>query len=357
MLSWSAKLFGSHAAMITNLWIEHRKDNWNRLDALLRQVEHEGLRSLSRPELRELGLLYRQAAADLSAARADRSSRTLEQYLNRLAGRAHNYVYSGNSTTLSGVWRFLAYGYPRLLRRLSGYVVLATAITVAAAALGVFVTLVRPDFGAMFLGPEKMDGIRQHHLWMDSLLSIKPQASSSIMTNNIMVCFLTFASGILLGLGTILLLFNNGLMLGIIATVCAQHHLSLSLWSFVAAHGALELPSIMLAGAAGLRLGAGILFPGMLRRRDAVAQAGSEAVQLVAGTIPLLIIAGTLEAFLSPTHAPAALKFAVGAVLFTGLCLWLGEGGRGVAVRTADGMEEADRPSEAVAEVAAIRSA
>jgi uncharacterized membrane protein SpoIIM required for sporulation len=314
--------------MITNLWIDLRKDNWNRLDALLRQVDSHGLRSLSQSELRALGLLYRQAAADLSAVRADRSSRTLEQYLNKLVARAHNFVYSGPRTSLTGLWRFLAHGYPRLLRRLSGYVWLATAITIAAAALGVFITIVRPQFGEMFLGAEKMEGIRQHHLWMNSILSMKPQASSAIMTNNIAVCFATFALGITGGLGTLYMLFNNGLMIGTIATVCAQYHLSLNLWSFIAAHGALELPSIMLAGAAGLRLASGILFPGMLRRKDSLALAGLEAVQLVAGTIPLLTIAGTLEAFLSPTHAPSALKFGVGAVLFAGLCLWLSEGGR-----------------------------
>lgn len=314
--------------MITNLWIDLRKDNWNRLDALLRQVESQGLRSLSQPDLRDLGLLYRQAAADLSAVRADRSSRTLEQYLNKLVARAHNFVYSGPRTSFAGLWRFMVHGYPRLLRRLSGYVWLATAITLASAVLGVFITLVHPQFGEIFLGVEKMAGIRQHHLWMDSILSVKPQASSAIMTNNIGVCFAAFALGITAGIGTIYLLFFNGLMLGTIATVCARYHLSLSLWSFIAAHGALELPSIMLAGAAGLRLGAGILFPGILRRKDALALAGLEAVQLVAGTIPLLTIAGTLEAFLSPTHAPNALKFGVGALLFAGLCLWLSEGGR-----------------------------
>ena len=291
-------------------------------------MESQGLRSLSQPELRDLGLLYRQAAADLSAVRADRSSRTLEQYLNKLVARAHNFVYSGPRASLAGLWRFMVHGYPRLLRRLSGYVWLATAITLAAAALGVLITLVHPQFGEIFLGAEKMEGIRQHHLWMDSILSVKPQASSAIMTNNIGVCFAAFALGITAGIGTIYLLFFNGLMLGTIATVCARYHLSLSLWSFIAAHGALELPSIMLAGAAGLRLGAGILFPGMLRRKDALALAGLEAVQLVAGTIPLLTIAGTLEAFLSPTHAPNALKFGVGALLFAGLCLWLSEGGR-----------------------------
>jgi uncharacterized membrane protein SpoIIM required for sporulation len=324
--------------MISNLWIGLRKDNWNRLDALLKQVESHGLRSLSQPELRELGLLYRQAAADLSTVRADRSSRTLEQYLNRLVSRAHNFVYSGHRTSLAGLWRFIVQGYPRLLRRLSGYLWLATAVTLLAAALGVFITLVRPQFGEMFLGADKMDGIRQHHLWMDSILSMKPQASSAIMTNNIAVCFATFALGISAGVGTLYMLFNNGLMLGTIATVCAQYHLSLSLWSFIAAHGALELPSIMIAGAAGLRLASGILFPGMLRRADALALGGLEAVQLLAGTVPLLTIAGTLEAFLSPTHAPVTLKFGVGAALFVGLCLWLTEGGRAPRVR---GNEEA----------------
>ena len=97
---------------------------------------------------------------------------------------------------------------------------------------------------------------------------------------------------------------------------------------FVAPHGALELPSIFISGGAGLRLASGLLFPGMLRRRDALALAGAESIRLLSGTIPMLIIAGILEAFLSPTHAPLALKFSVSAVLLTGLCLWLSEGGR-----------------------------
>ncbi len=314
--------------MISNLWIDSRKDNWNRLDALVRQVESAGVKALPPSELRDLGLLYRQAAADLSAVRADRTTRTLEQYLNRLVGRAHNYVYSGRRISFVSLWNFLAHGYPRLLRRLSGYVLAATLISVLAGILGALIVMVRPDFGVMFLGADRVADLDRHKMWTESVLSMKPQAASGIMTNNIMVCFMTFAGGITAGLFTLYSLFNNGLVLGAIAVVCKQHHMALSLWSFVAAHGALELPSIMLAGAAGLRLGAGILFPGMLRRRDSIALAGSEAVQLVAGTIPLLVIAGTLEAFLSPTHIPVAVKFSVGAVLFTGLILWLSEGGR-----------------------------
>ncbi len=297
-------------------------------------MESHGVKSLPQGDLRDFGLLYRQTAADLSAARADRASRPLEQYLNAIVGRAHNYIYSGQRISPLSLWRFFAHGYPRLLRRMSGYVVLATTLFVVAGIFASVMVHVRPALGAEFLGPAMMDKIEHHQMWTESVLTAKPQSSSAIMTNNISVCFMTFAGGILAGLGTVFLLLTNGLEIGVVSTVCAQHGMALSLWSFVAAHGALELPSIMLAGAAGLRLGAGILFPGMLRRRESIALAGSEAVQLVSATIPLLIVAGTFEAFLSPTHVPIALKFAVCAVLFTGLCWWFGEGGRKARAKT-----------------------
>jgi uncharacterized membrane protein SpoIIM required for sporulation len=314
--------------MISNLWIDLRKDNWNRLEALTKRVESGGVKSLDRDDLRDFGLLYRQSAADLSAARADGASRNLEQYLNRLVSRVHNFVYSGRKLGFRSLWDFFAHGYPRLLRRLGHYVALSTAVFILGGVMGTLVAVVRPDFQHSFMSQKMVDDLDHHKMWTERVLSEKPQESSEIMTNNITVCFLTFAGGITLGLWTLWSLFFNGLMLGVVAVACAQHHMALSIWSFIAAHGALELPAIMLAGAAGLRIASGILFPGMLRRRDSIALGGSEGVQLIAGTIPMLIVAGTLEAFLSPTHAPIALKFAVGAILFTGLCLWLGDGGR-----------------------------
>jgi uncharacterized membrane protein SpoIIM required for sporulation len=314
--------------MISNRWIELRKESWTRLESLTAQVETGSLKALPARELREFGLLYRQAAADLSAVRVDEASRTLEAYLNRLVSRAHNHVYSGGQMSPATLWAFLLHGYPRLFRKLLPYTAVALAIFLAAALLGTLVTITRPEFMHRMLGPEMVDKIERHQMWTESILSAQPQASAGIMTNNITVCFLTFAGGIAAGLGTIWLMFNNGLEIGVVAMACAQHGLALSLWSFVAAHGALELPSIFISGGAGLRLASGVLFPGMLRRRDAVAVAGGEAARLISGTVPLLVIAGTLEAFLSPTHAPVALKFAVCAVLLTGLGFWLSEGGR-----------------------------
>ena len=314
--------------MISNRWIEQRKGSWGRLDNLTRQVESSGIDTLSGSELREFGLLYRQAAADLSAVRSNRASRTLEEYLNQLLSRAHNRIYSGRKSSVGSVVRFMAVEYPRIFRRLFPYVITSLLIFLAGCSLGTLLTLSRPAFMRLFLGPAMLQTIDRHEMWTHSLLSMKPQASSAILTNNISVCFVTFAGGIAGAFGTIYLLFNNGLQMGVIGTACTRAHMALDLFSFVAAHGALELPSIFIAGGAGLRLGAGLLFPNMLTRRDSVALGAREAIRLLAGVVPLLVVAGILEAFLSPSGVPMGVKFAVGAVLLIGLGFWLVEGGR-----------------------------
>ena len=103
------------------------------------------------------------------------------------------------------------------------------------------------------------------------------------------------------GLLTLYSLFVNGMLLGVIGAACHHYGMSLALWSFVAAHGSLELPSIIIAGAAGLRLGHAMLFPGGYRWKDSLAKGGIEATRLVSGIIPLLVIAGCLEGFFSPS--------------------------------------------------------
>jgi uncharacterized membrane protein SpoIIM required for sporulation len=309
--------------MISVSWLKKRHPYWTRLEALLEQTRRSGLHSLGRSELRELGLLYRQTATDLSAVRGDASSVQQARYLNQLLGRAHNTIYAGQKKTLAGVVEFYAREYPRIFRRFLPYTTAATAIFVVGAITGVLVTLSNLEFMRSFLGPAMVSTIERHEMWTHSVVAMKPQASSAIMTNNLTVSFVTFAAGITAGIGTLYMLFFNGMMMGVVGTACGLNQMSLSLWSFVAPHGVLELPSIFIAGGAGLRLAQALLFPGLLSRRDSLAEGGRDAVQLLIGVIPLLIIAGTIEGFFSPTSAPVSMKFLLAAALFAALLMYL----------------------------------
>jgi len=308
--------------MITNRWIDKRRPHWDRLNRLLAAADAQGLRSLPHAELQEMAFLYRQVASDLSALRQDNSAPTLVSYLNQLLGRTHNFVYSGRRNGPMSAVRFLWYDYPRVFRKLQPFILASLVLFLAGGLLGSMLTVARPEFMRNLLGPDMVATIERHQMWTQSVSSMAPEASSAIMTNNLAVTFMTFATGIFAGLGTIYMIGWNGVLLGVVGTACAQAHMSLSLWSFVVAHGSLELPAIILSGAAGLRLGQGLLFPGGYSRRHSVAEAGRDAVKLMAGVVPMLIVAGTLEGFLSPSDAPIALKFAVGACLFSFLMLW-----------------------------------
>jgi uncharacterized membrane protein SpoIIM required for sporulation len=214
-------------------------------------------------------------------------------------------------------------GYPRVFRRQIGSVFAALVLLLLGAILAAGFTLANPHFASPILGPGIMESIARHEMWTHSIVSIAPKAASGIMTNNITVAFNAFAGGLLFGLGSVYLMFFNGLMVGAVAVACQQAGMAEPLWSFIVPHGSLELPAIVIAGAAGLHLGRGMLFPGIYRWKDSVAKAGGEAVQLVSGTIPMLFIAGCLEGFFSPSGAPVWLKFSVGAKLFLLLNLWL----------------------------------
>lgn len=309
--------------MISTHWLETRQPYWNRLEALLDRVARGGLKSLTRDELQELGLLYRQIASDLAALREDRASVHFAQYLNELLARAHNSIYSAQKPTPAAAVRFFRDTYPEVFRRTFAYSLLAFLIFSASAAVGVTLTRQDTNFKVRVLGPEMVETIERREMWTHSIVAIKPLASSAIMTNNLSVAFTTFAFGITGGAGTLYMLMFNGLLIGTIATACWSSGMSLQLWSFVAPHGVLELPAIFIAGGAGLRLAAGLLFPGLLPRRESVARAGAEGVQLLLGCVPILVIAGVIEAFVSPTGLGAASKFSVAAALFALLLAYL----------------------------------
>ena len=311
------------AQVLSNQWILKRRPHWDRLAALLAQSDASGLGQLSRKELQELALLYRQVAADLSVLHQDSTSRTYAQHVNQLLARAHHIIYSGRKTNLLTLFRFLRDEYPVIFQSQIGYVAASVLVFVFFGLLGAALTSARPEFMRHFVGPEMISTMERHEMWTKSVVSAAPMATSAIMTNNLSVSFVTFAAGITFGLGTFFYISFNGLMLGVIGAACHQYGMSKDLWSFVAPHGSLELPSIIIAGAAGFRLGHAMLFPGALRWKESVARGGAEATRLISGIIPLLVIAGCLEGFFSPSQAPSWLKFTVGGMLFSLLLLWL----------------------------------
>jgi uncharacterized membrane protein SpoIIM required for sporulation len=250
--------------------------------------------------------------------------------VNQLLARAHNIIYAGRKSGARGIWDFYRYSYPAIFRRFLPYTLTAFGIFLLGAAIGLILTVIRPEFMHQILGPDMVDTIERREMWTHSIVGVKPIASSAIMTNNLSVAFMTFASGITGGVVTLYMLVFNGLLIGVIGGACWLAGMSQQLWSFVAPHGVLELPSIFIAGGAGFLIAQGLLFPGRLSRRDSLAVAGGDAVRLVLGTIPLLIVAGLLEGFFSPSGAPVALKFSVAAVMFTLMVAYLSVPGKSV---------------------------
>jgi len=309
--------------MISTYWLEKRKSHWVRLEHLLDQAHNHGLKSLPRSELQELGLLYRQAAADLSALREDPTAQNYSRSLNLLLARAHNTIYSGEKSSPFKIFHFYRYTYPAIFRRQLPLVTTAFIVFVLGAIIGLLLTLTNPDFMRLYLGPHMMETLERHEMWTDSVVAIKPAAASGIMTNNMSVAFIAFALGITFGVGTVYAMLRNGILLGVIGGACWFYGMSLSLWSFVAPHGVLELPAIFIAGGAGLLLAKGMLFPGLLPRRDSIARAGTEGVQLMLGTIPILIVAGSIEGFISPSHLAPHWKFILAAIFATIFFLYL----------------------------------
>jgi uncharacterized membrane protein SpoIIM required for sporulation len=309
--------------VISTHWLNQRTPHWQKLETLLDRVSSGGFKALTRSELQELGVLYRQIAADLATVREDPGSARFAASLNQLLARAHHTIYSAERPSASVVVRFVTQTFPRTFRALSVHCLVALLLFLAGAAVGAVLTIRDPEFKAKVLGPQMVETIERREMWTHSIVSMKPLASSAIATNNIGVTFTAFASGITGGIGTAYLLVFNGLLIGVVGTACAIAGMSVPLWSFVAPHGALELPAIFIAGGAGLRLGQGVLFPGYLPRRDSVARAGAQALVLILGCIPILLIAGLIEGFVSPTDLAVPLKFAMGAALGVLLALYL----------------------------------
>ena len=306
-------------------WIARREPNWQRLDALLRQVEKKGLKSLKAAEIRELASLYRSVSADLARARTNQVGTILVQDLQQLTSRSYSQIYQGSRRQeWQAVMEFSRWGFPAIVQETFGYTAVATAIFLLGALIAWWFSWQDPMFMSMVVPEELIVKVRdRHELWMGSILGREPVESSNIMINNISVSFKAVAGGITAGAFTVFLLALNGVLIGAVATLVGQNNLVYPFWAFVFPHGSLELPAIFLAGGAGLLIARGMLFPGEYTRVEALKFYGYKAAQLVFGIVPMLIIAGTIEGFYSPSPiVPNPLKYLAGIGLFTLLVIY-----------------------------------
>lgn len=309
--------------------IERRQNAWRRMEQLLAQADRD-ITALPEADLIALGQLYRQASSDLALAQRDFAGERVTAYLNQLVARAHPIIYRSEPMRGRKITVFYRRTFPRLYRQLAPYTLAAFLLFLAPALLAFFMVWRQPDSVYALLGSqirEIVDTVESGKLWTDIAPEVRSAGATVIFTNNIQVMFLTFAGGVTAGLLTVWVLITNGVSFGGLFGLLQYHGLSGGLANFVVAHGFIELSVIFLAGGCGLFMADGLLRPGLLTRGAALAERARLAVQAILGCVPLLVLAGLIEGFISPSSLPWLVKLAVG--LLTGLALhlywWFGD--------------------------------
>ncbi|MEM9195436.1 MAG: stage II sporulation protein M [Myxococcota bacterium] len=325
-----------------NRFVRSRTPVWESLEASLLEVERQGIRRLDLDQARRLGQLYRAVSSDLVRARTEMVDATVVDYLNALVARAYAQIYagagrSGKGLTWQKVWYFYSGGFPRLVRHEWKAIVLSAGILLFGSGLGATFTAVDPASLSVLI-PDQHQAHTPEERVADEETSggiQDPNASAAfssfLFTHNIKVTFLVFALGITFGVGTVIVLFYNGVPLGALAM---QYHLAghgLFFWAWILPHGIPELTVVFIAGGAGLILARGLWMPGQRSRGDALLKEAKTAAQLIVGGMPLLVLAGLIEGTISQMHAPAVpywLKLLVAAMVGVAVYAYLLFAGR-----------------------------
>ncbi len=329
-------------------FVRRHEPTWRRVEGLLDRLE---ARRRYEHELAELPALYRRCCHHLALARTRHYDYALETRLNRIALRGYHQLYRQRRISPVAALRFLAAGFPRLVRSHAGFFWLATALFYGPGIAMAILVLEQPDSVYALLDPEQVASFEQ----MYRVRPDEERGSASdfaafgfYVLNNVGIAFRTFAGGLAAGLGTLFFLIFNGLYLGAVFAHLVHAGAAQNLLSFVIGHGALELTALVIAGVAGLRLGAAVLAPGRLSRGEALRRAGPVCVQLILGVAAMLIAAAFIEAFWSSTvRIPDSGKQIIGGLLWLAVASYLAFAGRGAGwtpLRGASLRGDAGRP-------------
>ncbi len=321
-----------------NQFMRQRRPRWDRLTQLLDTIDRAGLSALTPREVNELFTLYRLVSSDLNLVQTRTGNPTLIEYLEGLVGRAYaNLAVPGRVTFFSSWWAILRHRFPAAIRAERKLLALATATMLAGVLLGFVVTYLQPDTASLFLPPEQLaqsprDRVAQLEA-MEAAGSTRIDSASEhavfttfLVNNNIRVTVFGFALGMTFGIGTVVVLFFNGAVLGSLAALYVRDGVFTFFLAWVGPHGSIELPCILF-GCTG-----GFILARAQYRRDAgttlgqIRTARPLLVDLIVGTACLLVVAGTIEGGFSQVNEPTipyALKIAVAITLFATLLAYL----------------------------------
>lgn len=264
----------------------------------------------------ELADTYIDVTSDLAFAQTHYPESKITRYLNNLASALHNEIFRSHRYRWSRLLTYWTQDVPLTMWEARRELLLAFIVFTASVFIGFLSQLLDPEFCRIILGDRYVD------MTLQNIASGEPMAVysgnsegtmfGSITMNNVMVSFVTFALGIFTSLGTGFKLFQNGVMLGSFQTFFAQHEL---LWESALAvwlHGTLEISAIIVAGAAGMAMGNGWLFPGTYPRITSFRRGARRGLRIVVGTVPVFIVAGFIESFFTRhTEWPDLLRLSI----------------------------------------------
>jgi uncharacterized membrane protein SpoIIM required for sporulation len=305
-------------------FVEDRRARWSRLEALVSPSPS------SAAEWSELAAGYRGLCADIARARALGVPRDVAEFLDELAGRAHNQLYGVRPTGFGrSLFRDALHEFPRELRANWGFFVLAVALFFGPFLFGVFATQVDADFAGRVLSPDQLRDMEAAYSGQIARTTSQDAGMAGFYVwNNVGIAFRAFALGVLYGFGTIFYLIYNGLVIGTVFGYLGSVGLAGNLLEFTSGHSAWELTGICVSGAAGLRMGWALVATGGRTRTQSLRDAGPALYRLVLGTTVMLLVAAAIEGFWSAGPVPRVGKFAFGVVQMAIVAAWLTFGGR-----------------------------
>lgn len=253
---------------------------------------------------------------DLAYARTFYPKSNTTKYLNGLAIQLHQKIYRNKKEEKGRIFWFWQYELPLLFIKYQKQFLYSFIFFLLFALMGALSAKYDDSFVRLILGDDYVNMTNVNIEKGDPFGVYKQGDSFSmflmIAVNNIYVSMLGYVLGIFLSIGSVWLLFQNGLMMGSFQYYFISKGLGLKFISVVFIHGTIELWSIIVAGASGLILGNSILFPGTYSRMQSLLRSGKDGLKIVLGLIPLFLVAAFFEGFVTRyTEMPIAVNLII----------------------------------------------